>query len=249
MSELGTRKRQIIQRFHNSRLESSATEMLLNNSILSGQQSKSSSIVLNLDYFLENYAYYLPLIFLLLGFIGFLGNLLTYLQPELRTNTCCIYSLCGSVVDIIHLFINALPDYLAGKHGIRIPWERSSLSCRILFFQFVYLPNLSMNFSIMSMIDRYACTCDLTWRIHRLNRLKVIPWTISSTIAISCLVSIYAPIVTYRTDAGKCSFTNSQLFTIPNMVMNGFMPPMMMLMMVFLTYRNIRSSRARVVSE
>ena len=148
---------------------------------------RSMSLMFTLNQLLVNFIYYFPLISLILGFVGFIGNLLTYLQPELRTNTCCIYSLCGSVVDIIHLFINALPDYLSAKHGIHIPWERSSLSCRILFFQFVYLPNLSLNFLVMSMIDRYACTCDLTWRIHRLNRLKVIPWTISSTIVISCL--------------------------------------------------------------
>ena len=199
-----------------------------------------------LQQLLVNFIYYLPLIFFILGFIGFIGNLFTYLQTELRTNTCCIYTLCGSVVDIIHLLNNALPDYLAAKHGIHIPWERSSDSCRMLFFLFVCLPNLSINFLIMSTIDRYACTCDLTWKIHRLNRLNALPWTISAVILISCLASIYAPIMAYRTWIGTCSFTDPKLYGILNIIMNGLLPPVVMLIFVLLTYRNIHQSRRRV---
>lgn len=203
-------------------------------------------LVFTLQQILVNFIYYLPLIFLILGFIGFIGNLFTYLQAELRTNTCCIYTLCGSVVDIIHLLINALPDYLAAKHGIQIPWERSSDSCRMLFFLFVCLPNLSLNFLIMSMIDRYACTCDLTWKIHRLNRLKALPWTISLTTLSSCLASIYAPIMAYRTWIGTCSFTDYKLYGVLNTIINGLLPPVLMLIFVLLTYRNIHRSRRRV---
>jgi hypothetical protein len=149
------------------------------------QESKSISTILELCSILQNFIYYLPSIFLILGFIRFVGNLITYLQPELRSNTCCIYSLRGSIVDIIHLFINALPDYLTTKHGIKIPWETSSHSCRILYFLYTCLPNLSINFLVMSTIDHFACSCSLTSKFHRLNQLKKLPWTISLTIIIS----------------------------------------------------------------
>ena len=172
--------------------------MLLNSTITSVQQDRASLTVYTLETFLTKYVFYLPLTFLVLSFLDFIGNLVTYLQAELRTNTCCIYTLCGSVVDIIHLMIYALADYLARRYGSHIPWQRSSLSCRMLYFLFVCLPNLSINFLVMSMIDRYASTCDLTWKIHRLNQLKALPWTISVVILSSRVAPIYAPIMVFR---------------------------------------------------
>ncbi|CAF4461076.1 unnamed protein product, partial [Adineta steineri] len=71
------------------------------------QTSKSLSD--NLNFISQNILIYLPLIFLIFGLIGFIGNVFTYLQSQLRSNTCCIYSLCGSFIDIINLCINSFP--------------------------------------------------------------------------------------------------------------------------------------------
>ncbi|CAF5115470.1 unnamed protein product, partial [Rotaria sp. Silwood1] len=73
----------------------------------------SKSIINDLNFVSERFIIYLPLIFLIFGFIGFIGNIFTYLQAELRSNTCCIYSLCGSIIDIINLSLNLFPNYLA----------------------------------------------------------------------------------------------------------------------------------------
>jgi hypothetical protein len=88
------------------------------------QESKSLADILN--QVTQNFVIYLPLIFVIVGFIGFIGNLFTYLQSELRSNTCCIYLLCGSIIDITNLFLNLLPNYLGFKYGIYIPWYTSS---------------------------------------------------------------------------------------------------------------------------
>ena len=130
-----------------------------------GQQDKSSILIFNLSEILQKYIHNLPLVFFLFGLFGFIGNLVTYLQPELRTNTCCIYSLCGSVVDIVHLLINAFPTFLTVKFNVHIEWAVSSHSCRMFYFLLVCLPNMSINFLVMSMIDRFACTCELTSEI------------------------------------------------------------------------------------
>lgn len=224
--------------------------MALNSTIFdvhNGQEDKSSILIFNLSAILQNYIHNLPLVFFIFGLFGFIGNLVTYLQPELRTNTCCIYTLCGSVVDIIHLLINAFPSFLSAKFNIHIESAASSHSCRMMYFLFVCLPNMSINFLVMSMIDRFACTCQLTSKLHRLNQLKVIPKTIGLTIAISCVASIYAPIMVYKGWTGYCFFTNPDLYTILNMIINGIVLPMVMLIFVLLTYRNIQQSRRRVV--
>ena len=211
------------------------------------RQAKQGILVLVLSKILIDYLYYLPLFFYILGFLGFIGNLVTYLQPELRTNTCCIYSLCGSVVDIIYLSLNALPDFLYGRFNLLMPWSTSVSSCRMMFFLFACLPNLSLNFLVMSMIDRYACTCELTSKMHRLNQMKVIPKTIALTILISCLASIYAIIMIVQGWTGACIYANARIYTSLNIAMNGIIPPVVMLIFVLLTYRNIYRSRQRVV--
>ena len=55
---------------------------------------------------------YLPIIFSIIGTIGFIGNLFMFLQPKLRKNTFCLYSLFGSICDILNLYINLLPNYI-----------------------------------------------------------------------------------------------------------------------------------------
>ncbi|CAF3856624.1 unnamed protein product, partial [Rotaria sp. Silwood1] len=99
----------------------------------------SKSIINDLNFVSERFIIYLPLIFLIFGFIGFIGNIFTYLQAELRSNTCCIYSLCGSIIDIINLSLNLFPNYLAAKYKIYIPWYISRITCKLNVFLLAFL--------------------------------------------------------------------------------------------------------------
>ena len=195
----------------------------------------------------QNFIYYLPLIFTILGFIGFIGNAFTYLQRELRSNTCCIYSLCGSFADVINLFLNLFPNFLGFKYGIFIPWYSSSFMCKLNLFVLVFFAHLSINFLLMAIIDRFACTCNLASPIRRLNQLKMVPFVIAFAIITSCLASIYAPLLNDLA-YGWCLPTNPMISTILYIVLIGLMQPIAMLIFVLLTYRNVRQSRRRVVS-
>ncbi len=106
----------------------------------------SKSIVDDLNLVTGRFINYLPLIFTIFGLTGFIGNAFTYLQAELRSNTCCIYSLCGSIIDIINLCPNLFPSYLGAKYGIYISWFTSSALCKLNLFVVVFLPHLSVNF-------------------------------------------------------------------------------------------------------
>ncbi|UJR18196.1 hypothetical protein I4U23_005097 [Adineta vaga] len=205
-----------------------------------------SNVVSTLDIVLKRFVNYLPLVFTVCGSIGFLGNVLTYLQPELRSNTCCIYLLCGSIADMMHLFINLLTTYLAGMYGIYIPWMRLPSLCKLSKFMPAFLPHLSINFLLMSIIDRYASTCSSTSSIHRINQLKMVPWFIGITILISCLVSIRGLILYEYTNAEGCAATQSLTNNILYIVLNGLMQPITMFIFVMLTFRNVQQSRKRV---
>jgi hypothetical protein len=135
----------------------------------------SNSIAVVLGLLMQRFFVYLPLIFIILGFIGFIGNAFTFLQSQLRSNTCCIYLLCGSIIDISNLLINCLSVYLGGKYGISIPWSSSTSLCKLNLFMVGFLPHLSINFLVMSIIDRFACSCSLQLPIRHINQLKMVP--------------------------------------------------------------------------
>ncbi|CAF3422612.1 unnamed protein product [Rotaria sp. Silwood1] len=207
----------------------------------------SKSIVDDLNLVSERFIIYLPLIFLIFGFIGFIGNIFTYhLQAELRSNTCCIYSLCGSIIDIMNLSLNSFPMYLAAKYKIYIPWYTSRITCKLDVFLLVFLPHLSIHFSVMAIIDRFACTCKLTSPVRRLNQLKMVPWIITIIIISSCLASIYSPILYYLVNKYSCISTEPQLNSILYITLSGVMQPVIMLIFVLLTYQNVHQCHRRV---
>ncbi|CAF4085017.1 unnamed protein product, partial [Adineta steineri] len=160
------------------------------------------------------------LICFILGLIGFMGNIFTFLQPNLRWNNCCIYILCSSIVDIVYLSINTFPSYLQTIYSFKLPWN-------------------------LSIIDRYACTCALTSWAHRLNKLKMVPRLILMMICISGIFSIYSPILGNNQPA-LCGYGEQNIYGILNIFFNGILQPIVILIFVLLTYRNIRQSRQRV---
>jgi hypothetical protein len=87
----------------------------------------------------------LPLISTILGIIGFLGNAFTFLQPTLRRRNFPIFSLCGSLVDTLNLFINLFPVYLNSVDGNLASTISTSILCKLKMFILVFLPQLSMD--------------------------------------------------------------------------------------------------------
>ena len=210
---------------------------------------ESKSIASDLNSVTQNFLVYLPLVFTIFGFIGFIGNVFTYLQPELRSNTCCIYSLCGSIADFINIFLNLLPNFLSSKYRISIPWYSSSFLCKLNNFLLAWLPHLPINFLVMAIIDRFACTCKLTSLLRRFNQLKMVPFMISITIITSVLISLRVPFLYELNSASLCQPINATTLSILYIIFNGLSQPIIMLIFVLLTYRNIRRSRQRGVSK
>ncbi|CAF1282539.1 unnamed protein product [Adineta steineri] len=209
---------------------------------ITSAQVSNTIVILNL--LMNQFVNYLPLIFIILGFIGFVGNALTILQLELRSNTCCIYSLCGSIVDIISLFYNVLPLYLNKIYKIYIPWVNMGNLCKFHIFIVAFLPHLSINFLLMATIDRYASTCKLTSSIRHLSKIKMVPYLSSITIIFSCLASLRGIILYENTSLG-CTVIYPLINNILYIVLNCVMQPVAMLIFVVLTFQNVQQSRQR----
>jgi len=209
----------------------------------------SKSLNDTLNYVTDRYVDQLVLVFLIVGVIGFIGNAFTFLQPTLRWNTICIYSLCGSLVDVFNLFINLFPNYLHITEGNLIIAQSTGIMCKLKAFAIVFLPQLSMDLLILSMIDRYACTCALTSPMRYFRRLKMVPWLIGITVIVTCVISLYSPILNNFVDGMGCMSVYPILSSVFYVTVQGIITPAGMIVFILLTYRNVRRSRRRVVSK
>jgi len=202
---------------------------------------------LNLLY--TQFSIYLPLIFFILGFIGFLGNVFTYLQPELRSNTCCIYSLAGSIGDILNLLINLVPNFIGAKYNIYVPWSFSTDLCRLSIFILTFFPQLSANCLLLAIIDRFAATCDLASPIRRILQLKFVPLMVILGLITCFLLTIAGSLYYEQSEWFFWCISRDPLITsVLYIVLSGLFHPILMLVFVLLTYRNIHRSHRRVVS-
>ncbi|CAF1525773.1 unnamed protein product [Adineta ricciae] len=204
------------------------------------------SIIDDLDFIQRRFVNQLPLIIIILGLIGFIGNLFTFLQPTLRQNSICIHTLSASFIDIINLFINLFPLYLNPSTGNLAASITNRSLCKLKLFALVFFPQLSLNLLIMSLIDRYACTFGPTSSMSRLLQLRTVPWMIFITIIISCIMSLY-PIILYDVLPGfGCGSMNPTINAIIYIGIHGIMTPIIMLIFVLLTYRKIIQRRQRI---
>jgi hypothetical protein len=65
--------------------------------------SESQKNVELLELICKNLNHYIPLIYLPIGIIGNLLNILTFTRSSLRTNSCTIFLLYLSIANIFHL--------------------------------------------------------------------------------------------------------------------------------------------------
>ena len=124
------------------------------------------------------------------------------------------------------------------------------VACFPLFLLFLlsFLPHLSTNFLLMAIIDRFAATCNLASPIRRIIQTKMVPLMIAFVVLTSCLFSISTVFFRYEFYGYECQTDQPIAANILYVVQTGLMQPIIMLIFVLLTYRNIRRSRRRVVS-
>jgi len=204
---------------------------------------------------LENIIH-LPILWFIFGVIGFLGNTLTYLQfkfdcrnsPQLNqgSRNYFLYVFCSSVVDIITLSMNLFFFYLP----VIVYNQPPSLIMFIpITFSYVILPQLSTNFLLMGYIDRFVLTSGPESSLRRLNKLEMAPWIISFVLICNCIASSGYLLILLRSDSQDDK--NSEIWHIIEIIYiltNGFIPVILILTFVLLTYRNILNSHQRVVS-
>jgi hypothetical protein len=203
---------------------------------------------------------HLPIVWFILGVIGFLGNTLIYLQykfdcqnsPQLNqgSRNYFLYVFCSSVVDIITLSMNLFMVYLPFMFDDKVEEILLCIVFIIIIFVYVILPHVSTNFLLMGYIDRFILTSGPKSSLRRINKLETAPWMISIILVCGCIASsgylfiIFSPTSQDEKNIEKLAC----IIAIIYILTNGFIPIVLILIFVLLTYRNILNSRQRVVS-
>ena len=208
----------------------------------------SNSIVWILENLTNRYFVHLPIIFITFGLIGFIGNVIIYLHPTFRRNSYSIYSLAGSIVDVLTLLVCPLQIYFYNVYQFNWLFDRSRFQCKLQSFIFTFLPFWALDLLFLSTADRFASTCSLTSSFRRIHQFKRIPFVITVSVTRSSIISLYPIFFHDLIPELTCVIIHPLTHSILYIVINGFMQPVLMLLFVLLTYRNIHQSRRRVVN-
>lgn len=119
--------------------------------------------------------------------------------------------------------------------------------CKLYNLLYCVLPQLANNFLILSILDRFVCTCSPSSRIYHLAHAKMIPRIIFLIILCTCILSLYGFILAYHDPIRGCKIKNAEIYILFNIIINGFLQPIIMFILILLTLQNIRISRRRVV--
>ncbi|CAF1035460.1 unnamed protein product [Didymodactylos carnosus] len=215
---------------------------------MSSNDTVTSFTISTLQFLSQHVIIHLPIILIVFGNIGCLCNYITFLQRPLRSNTCSLYSLSGSTADFLVLNGNLLQTYLGSVFQLGINYFAGTrFLCKFYLYLLVVLPQLSTTFLLLSLIDRYACSCPLQSKIRKINQFQYARYLVVVGILYSMIVSAHAPIL-YDITYGFCFVTQSLLNSILYIIFSGLLEPFLMLIMFFKTYKNVLQSRQRIVS-
>ncbi|CAF4593347.1 unnamed protein product [Rotaria sp. Silwood1] len=191
---------------------------------------------------------YIPITFLILGSIGHILNILVFTRPIIRTNSCSIYFVSGSIVNFISLYVGLITPFL-GTYDLD-PTQIFDILCKIRFYLRYTTITLSTWFILLACIDRLFSTSNNVnmrlWSSLRLTKRIVILATII------CFICPYTQVFyCYTTNQNSsCTWQNATCKLINDLILlilNSGLPPILMILTSILTIRNVKYSNHIVV--
>lgn len=189
---------------------------------------------------------YCPLIIIIIGTVGCLGNFLTFTSIKLRKNSCSFYFLCATVFDLLTLDFGALTRLLADHFGVML-YHQVRVYCQIRQYLVTSLPALATLFIVLAAMDRFMSTSSR--QVYRsFATIRNARWIGFVSTLICLLCYIHYPM--YSDLRPMCSLQGGSygVFTVVfSIIWTSFAPHFLMLVFGFGTYRHISWTRRRVL--
>ena len=191
---------------------------------------------------------YFLLFICLTGFIGNSLNVYIFTRPNLRQNTCVIYLLLTSLLNMITLFFGASVRCLT-FYGYDLTL-RTPVFCKIRFYLTYVSQSAALWLLVFACFDRYLSSSMNLQRRRWLNRTKTYRIILFVLIFTSLsYTEIFYCFDTATNTAGFCTLRNqlcSFVDTASFLIFNSFLPPSLMFGFGVAMLMNIKQSRRRV---
>jgi hypothetical protein len=183
-------------------------------------------------------------IYLILGNIGNLFNIIIFCQPRHRKNSCSLYLLMASIMNIFIINFGVIPTLYSLDHVN--PETYSIAYCKLRLYLLHSALMISRSMIVLACIDRFAVS-SASQRIHVFGQSKI-------AICLIIFICFIWPIIASHILAlltiklGRCTaYGNySLIYSIYSFIVAGFLPPTLMITFGFLTIRNLRDIHSRV---
>ncbi len=188
---------------------------------------------------------YMPLVTIITGTIGNTLNCFIFTRRSLRQNSCSIYFLASSIANLLPIYFGGLTRLLA-SFNINPPGSQMALYCKTKTFLTYFGLSASAWFIVGACADRYASSASAV-RIRSFSQVKIARRVIVIISIIVFLDYFEMNFCFNGTSQGTiCSPISSFCSTWNNfnlLVTFSLFPPILMLILGWMTIRNVRAGR------
>jgi hypothetical protein len=182
--------------------------------------------------------------YLILGNFGNLFNIIIFCQKSHRNNSCSLYLLVASIMNIFIINFGVIPT-LYSLYYIN-PEIYSNIYCKLRLYLLHSTLMISRSMMVLACIDRFAVSSTSN-PIHLFGQPKI---AIRFILLISFIWPIIAShiLVLLKIKSGCCNAYGkySLIYSIYSFIVAGFLPPTLMITFGFLTIHNLRHIHSRV---
>ena len=182
--------------------------------------------------------------YLVLGNIGNIINIIIFCQREHRKNSCSLYLLIASLVNIFVLNYGIIPTLYSLDHPN--PELYSTVFCKLRLYFLHSALMISRSLVVLACFDRFAVSSP-SQRIRSFCKPKIAFRAIFCILMAWPIISIHIPIL-LNIQSGRCitSGTYGFIYSSYSFLVAGLLPPILMIFFGFKTIKNLRLIRTRV---
>lgn len=201
---------------------------------------------------------YMIIILYIIGIIGSILNIITFLQKQIRRNPCSFYFLSSSIIDFCIINVFVLMEIITTNNKSLSDYIYSTkIWCKFGNYIMFLLPCLSSSYITFASMDRFFAS-SLNQSLRRWSSFKVSCIIVTIVFFIWALFSLHVPIA-YNliedplTNITRClvQIGSSTTFIIIDgfffSLYKGAIVPLFLFIFAILIYYNMKRSRQRVI--
>lgn len=193
----------------------------------------------------KNLTYTLLMLCLLIGNVGCVFNTIIFLRPNLILSSCSRYFLASSFANLFQLNFGLASHILDSGFDIH-PYHRSSSLCKFRNYTITLAGFLSQTYLLLACIDRYLISLNKS-KYRRINTVNAANIIIAVVTCFWSLILLHLLIYSNVLLPNEfCFFSSSSyvfFISVHNLILSGFILPIIMVIFGLLTLKNIRFIR------